>query len=415
MSYNYTVKERFLRYVQIDTQSNPESETTPSTEKQKNLGKLLVQELQDIGIDNAHMDEHGYVYASLPSNSDKSNIHRMFFAAHMDTAPDASGTDVKPIVHENYQGGDIVLPDDNSVVIRDKEFPMLKEKIGQDIITASGKTLLGADDKSGVAAIMDAANYLVSHPEVKHGNITFLFTPDEEIGRGTVKIDLEKLNSDFGYTLDSGEIGHFEYENFSADSVTIDIKGVSAHPGYAKDKMENALKIASEIVSRLPKYTLTPEVTTGTQGFIHPVKIEGALEEASIIFIIRDFDSEKLKVYEGLLESIMNDVLAGYPNSKADFIVATQYRNMKDHLVKHPHIIDYATDAIKASGIKPIVGKIRGGTDGAMLSEMGMPTPNMFSGQYGIHSKKEWTTVQELQKAVDVVINIVKLAESKGK
>jgi len=415
MSYNYTVKDRFLRYVQIDTQSDPESKNTPSTEKQKNLGKILVEELHDMGIDNAHMDKYGYVYASLPSNTDKKGVHKMFFAAHMDTAPDASGTDVKPIVHENYQGQDIVLPDDNDVVISTKEFPMLKDKIGQDIITASGKTLLGADDKSGVAGIMDVANYLVKHPEIKHGDLTFLFTPDEEVGRGTEKIDLKKLNSDFGYTLDSGELGHFEYENFSADSVTIEIKGVSAHPGYAKDKMENALKIAAEIVSRLPKYTLTPEVTTGTQGFIHPVKIEGALEEASIVFIIRDFETENLQKHENLLKSIMENVLAGYPNSKADFIVKNQYRNMKDHLMKHPQIIDFAVEAIKASGIKPVVGKIRGGTDGAMLSEMGMPTPNLFSGQYGIHSKKEWTTVQDLQKAVDVVINIIKIAESKGK
>ncbi len=415
MSYNYTVKDRFLRYVQIDTQSDPESTSTPSTEKQKNLGRLLVKELHEIGIDNAHMDEFGYVYASIPANTDKKAVHKMFFAAHMDTAPDASGTDVKPIVHENYQGQDIVLPDDKDVVIKNSEFPMLKDKIGQDIITASGKTLLGADDKSGVAAIMDAANYFVQHPEVKHGDLTFLFTPDEEVGRGTEKIDLKKLNSDFGYTLDSGEIGHFEYENFSADSVTIDIKGVSAHPGYAKDKMENALKIAAEIVARLPKYHLTPEVTTGSQGFIHPVKIEGALEEASIVFIIRDFESGNLIKHEDLLKSIMNDVMADYPNSKAKFTTKKQYRNMKDHLVKHPQIIDFAIEAIKKAGIKPHVGKIRGGTDGAMLSEMGMPTPNLFSGQYGIHSKKEWTTVQELQKAVNVLINIVKIAEANGK
>lgn len=332
----------------------------------------------------------------------------------MDTAPDASGTDVKPIVHENYQGGDIVLPDDKNVVISPNEFPPLKEKIGQDIITASGKTLLGADDKAGVAAIMDAVNFMIQHPEIKHGEINILFTPDEEVGRGVEKINLEKLNSDFGYTLDSGDLGHFEYENFSADSVSIEIKGVSAHPGYAKGKMENALKIASEIVSRLPKYHLTPEVTAGTQGFIHPVKIEGALEEASLLFIIRDFDSSKLTDYENLLESIMNDVMADYPNSTAKFTAKKQYRNMKDHLEKHPEIIDFAVEAIKKSGIEPVVGKIRGGTDGAMLSEMGMPTPNMFTGQYGIHSKKEWTTVQDMQKAVDVVINIIKIAESKA-
>lgn len=415
MSYKYTVKDRFLRYVQIDTQSDPESTSTPSTEKQKDLARILVKELHEIGVSNAKMDEHGYIYASIPPNTNKKDVHKIFFAAHMDTAPDASGTNVKPIVHENYQGGDIVLPDDKSVVIKEADFPMLKDKIGHDLISGSGKTLLGADDKAGVAGIMDAVNYLVNNPEIKHGLVNILFTPDEEVGRGVEKINLEKLNSDFGYTLDSGEIGHFEYENFSADSVSIEIKGVSAHPGYAKNKMESALKIASEIVSRLPKYYLTPESTTGTQGFIHPVKIDGALEEATVLFIIRDFDTEKLKVYEDLLESIMNNVMQEYPNSKAEFKVKKQYRNMKDHLMKHPDIIDYAVEAIKNAGIEPVVGKIRGGTDGAMLSEMGMPTPNMFSGQYGIHSKKEWTSVQEMQKAVDVVINIIKIAEERGK
>ncbi len=414
MSYKYTVADRFLRYVQIDTQADPESTSSPSSEKQKNLSKLLAEELREMGVDKVEVDEYGYVYASLDSNSDKKDIPKIFFAAHVDTAPDASGTGVKPIVHKNYQGGDIVLPDDNSVVIRESEFPMLKDKIGHDLITASGKTLLGADDKSGVAGIMDAANYLITHPEVKHGVVNFLFTPDEEVGRGTEKVDLKKLNSDFGYTLDSGEIGHFEYENFSADAATITIQGVSAHPGYAKDKMESAIKIASEIVARLPKYTLTPEVTTGMQGFVHPVKIEGVLEEATVVFIIRDFDSEKLEVYEKMLQSIMDDVMLGYPNSKAKLEVKKQYRNMKDHLTKHPHIIDYAIEAIKQAGVEPVVGKIRGGTDGAMLSEMGMPTPNMFSGQYGIHSKKEWTSIQEMQKAVDVVVNIVKIAEEKA-
>ena len=414
MLYNYTVKDRFLKYVQIDTQSDPESNNNPSTAKQKDLAKILYQELLDMGIKNVELDQYGYIYASIPANTDKSGVPKIFFAAHIDTAPDASGTGVKPIVHINYQGEDIVLPDDENVVISPSEFPPLKEKTGHDIITASGKTLLGADDKAGVAAIMDAINYLLQHPEIKHGKITVLFTPDEEVGRGVEKINLDKLDSDFGYTLDSGDLGHFEYENFSADSVSIKIKGVSAHPGYAKGKMENALKIASEIVSRLPKYHLTPEVTEGTQGFVHPVKIDGALEEASILFIIRDFDSSKLKVYEDMLKSIMDDVLMDYPNSKAELVVSKQYRNMKDHLEKHPEIIDYAIEAIKASGITPVVGRIRGGTDGAMLSEMGMPTPNLFAGQYGIHSKKEWTSVQDMQKAVDVVINIIKIAESKS-
>lgn len=410
MSYEYTVKDRFLSYVKIDTQSNPESDTTPSTEKQKNLSRQLVEEAKAIGLTDVEMDEFGYVYATVPSNTDK-KVPTIFFCAHVDTAPDASGTDVKPILHTNYQGGSIALPDDPEIVITEEAYPNLKKKIGHDLITASGKTLLGADDKAGVAIIMDAANFLIKNPDIKHGEIRLLFTPDEEIGRGVGKVNLEKLNASFGYTLDSGELGHFEYENFSADSVSITIKGVSAHPGYAKDKMENAIKIASEIIARLPKDTLTPETTEKKQGFIHPVKIEGELENATLLFIIRDFETPRLAEYEALLEGIMNDVMKEYPNSSAEFEVKEQYRNMKDHLEKNPHVIDYAVEAIKKAGIEPVVGSIRGGTDGAMLSHMGVPTPNLFAGQQGIHSKYEWASVQDMQKAVDTVVNICKIAE----
>lgn len=413
MSYDYTVRDRFMSYVQIDTQSDPESETSPSTEKQKNLSELLVKEAREMGLKNVELDEFGYVYATLPSNTDK-NVPNIFFCAHVDTAPDASGTDVKPILHKNYQGGSIALPDDPEIVITEAAYPNLTKKIGHDIITASGKTLLGADDKAGVAIIMDAANFLINNPQIKHGEIRLLFTPDEEIGRGVAKVDLDKLNAAFGYTLDSGELGHFEYENFSADSVSINIKGVSAHPGYAKDKMENAIKIASEIIAKLPKYNLSPETTDKKEGFIHPVKIEGELESASLLFIIRDFETEKLAEHEALLEKVMKEVMQNYPNSTAEFEVKNQYRNMKDHLEKNPHVINYAVEAIKQAGIEPEVGSIRGGTDGAMLSHMGVPTPNLFAGQQGIHSKYEWASVQDMQKAVDTVVNICKIAENKA-
>jgi len=413
MSYKYTVKDRFWSYVQIDTQADPESDTTPSTEKQKNLSKQLVEEAISMGLKDVEMDEFGYVYATIPSNTEK-EVPTIFFCAHVDTAPDASGTDVKPIFHENYQGGSIHLPDDPDIVITEEAYPNLKKKYGHDLISASGKTLLGADDKAGVAIIMDAANYLVQNADIKHGEIRLLFTPDEEIGRGVAKINMEKLNASFGYTLDSGELGHFEYENFSADSVSINIKGVSAHPGYAKDKMENAIKIASEIIARLPKDKLTPETTDKKEGFIHPVKIEGELESASLLFIIRDFETPKLAEYEDILENIMNEVMKDYPNSSAEFEVKNQYRNMKDHLEKNPHVIDFAVEAIKRAGIEPEVGSIRGGTDGAMLSHMGVPTPNLFAGQQGIHSKYEWASVQDMQKAVDTVINICCIAEEKA-
>jgi tripeptide aminopeptidase len=410
MSYEYTVRDRFLSYVQIDTQSDPESNTTPSTEKQKNLSRQLVEEAKAMGLKDVEMDEFGYVYATVPANTDK-QVPTIFFCAHVDTAPDASGTDVKPILHKNYQGGSINLPDDPDIVITEEAYPNLKKKIGHDLITASGNTLLGADDKAGVAIIMDAAHFLMQNPQVKHGEIRLLFTPDEEVGRGVAKVDLEKLNASFGYTLDSGELGHFEYENFSADSVSIKISGVSAHPGYAKGKMENAIKIASEIIAKLPKDKLTPETTENKEGFIHPVKIEGELENASLLFIIRDFETAKLAEYETLLENIMNDVLKEYPNSTADFEVKEQYRNMKDHLEKNPQVIEYAVEAIKKAGIEPVVGSIRGGTDGAMLSHMGVPTPNLFAGQQGIHSKYEWASVQDMQKAVDTVVNICSIAE----
>ncbi len=410
---NHTITERFLRYVVIDTQSDPESTTFPSTEKQKNLGRLLVSELLEIGIKDAHLDEHGYVYATIPSNSAK-KVPIICFCSHMDTSPDSSGKDVKPIIHKNYDGSDIVLPDDPKQVIKVADHADLNHQIGNDVITASGTTLLGADNKAGVAAIMDAATYFMENPEVKHGTIKILFTPDEEIGRGVDKVDLEKLGADFGYTIDGEKLGSMEDQTFSADAVSINIQGVSAHPGFAKGKMESAIKIVAEIVASLPKDRLSPESTEGMEGFVHPHKIEGSVESAKVQFIVRDFDDEGLLKHENELKSIMDDVLKNYPKSTAEFIVKEQYRNMKKILDQHPEIVENAVEAIKRAGVEPILSSIRGGTDGSRLSYMGLPCPNIFAGEHAFHSKHEWVSVQDMQKAALTIINLCQVWEEKA-
>lgn len=411
---NHTVTERFLRYVQIDTQSDASSKTIPSTEKQKNLSRLLVEELKEMGIEDAHLDEWGYVYATIPATTDKENVPVICFCSHVDTAPDASGTNVKPIVHEKWDGSDIALPDDPSIVISLNKRPAMKAQIGKDLITASGTTLLGADNKSGVAEIMDAAHHLMNHPEIKHGKIRILFTPDEEIGRGVDKVDMEKLGADFGYTVDGEKVGSLENETFSADAVTININGVSIHPGFAKGKMEHAIKIASEIVARLPKDRLSPETTSDKEGFIHPTSIQGMLESATIKFIIRDFDDSKLAEHEAFLKNIMEEVLKNYPNSSGEFIVTEQYRNMKQILDQHPQVVDNAAEAIRRIGLTPIPSSIRGGTDGSRLSFMGLPCPNIFAGEYAFHGKEEYTSVQDMQKAVEMIVEIAKVWEERG-
>ncbi len=411
--YQFTAAERFLRYVQIDTQSDPLSSTYPTTEKQKNLGKLLVEELKQIGIANAHMDEWGYVYATIPSNSSK-KVPVICFCSHVDTAPDCSGTDVKPILHSNYQGQDIVLPDDPSQVLRMSEYPYLQNKIGDDIITASGKTLLGADDKAGVAEIMDFANFIVKHPDIKHGEIKILFTPDEEVGKGTAKVDLEKLGADFGYTLDGGEAGSLEDETFSADAVEVVIHGVIAHPGYAKGKMVNAMKIAGEILAALPKDRLSPESTEGRRGFIHPVRVEGIAEKCTIDFIIRDFETAGLKKKEDYLRTQIEELLRTYPRSSFEFNVTEQYRNMKEVLDLHPQVVEYAKEAIAKAGLELKMESIRGGTDGSRLSFMGLPSPNLFAGMQAIHSRLEFISVQDMNKAVETMLYLVTIWEEKS-
>lgn len=413
LNIQHTVVDRFFRYVVIDTQSDPDSKTSPSTEKQKNLGRLLVKELLEIGITDAHMDEFGFVYATIPSNTTK-DVPVICFCSHMDTSPDSSGKDVKPIIHKNYDGSDIVLPDDNSQVITMKDYPKLNMQIGNDVITASGTTLLGADNKAGLAEIMDAAQYLMKNPEVKHGKIRILFTPDEEIGRGVDDIDMEKLAADFGYTVDGEQRGSLEDETFSADGVTITIHGKSIHPGFAKGKLESALKIGGEILAKLPKDGLSPETTEGKQGFIHPVTMNGIVEKATISFIIRDFVDEKLAEHEAFLENIMNEVLKDYPNSSAEFKVTEQYRNMKNVLDQNPQVVSNAIEAIKRAGLEPIQSSIRGGTDGSRLSFMGLPCPNIFAGEHAFHSKHEWVSVQDMEKAVETIIHLSMVWEERS-
>ncbi len=408
---NYTVVERFVRYAKIDTQSDPHSNTCPSTEKQKNLAKLLVDELRELGLTDAEMDEHGYVYATLPANTDKDNVPVICYCSHMDTSPDASGKDVKPIIHKKFDGQPIVLPDDPSVVIDPEEHPDLKAQIGNDIITASGLTLLGADNKAGIAEIMDTVRYFTENPEVKHAAIRILFTPDEEIGRGADKVDLKKLGADFGYTVDGETLGSIEDETFSADAVTVEIEGVSAHPGFAKGKLENAVKIASEFIDSLPKDSWSPETTEGREGFVHPLEMKAIAEKAVITFIIRSFVDEELKVFETRLEELLRKTMSRYPGSKYAFKVTEQYRNMKNVLNRHPEVVANAVKAIERAGVEVKKGSIRGGTDGSKLSYMGLPCPNIFAGEHAFHSKKEWISIQDMQKAVDTLINLAVIWE----
>ncbi|RMG75928.1 MAG: peptidase T [Bacteroidetes bacterium] len=400
-----TVKDRLLRYVAIDTQSDPASPTCPSTEKQKDLGRVLVEELLALGLSDAHMDGYGYVYATLPATVDHA-VPVICFCSHMDTSPDASGTGVKPLVHTAYDGRDLVLPDDPRVVIREAEHPDLARQHGHDIITASGTTLLGADNKAGLAAIMDAVAHLVAHPEIPHGKIRILFTPDEEIGRGVDKVDMDKLGADFGYTIDGEALGSLEDETFSADAATVIIEGISAHPGFAKGRLVSAMKVAADFLNRLPKDRLSPETTEGTEGFVHPVEMRGNVEETRVTFILRDFQTEKLAGQAAYLEELLAAVLADWPGARGRVEVQEQYRNMKEVLDQYPEVVAHAEAAIRRAGIEPLKRRIRGGTDGSRLSFMGLPCPNIFAGEHAFHSKQEWVSVQDMEKASETIVHL---------
>ena len=405
------IAERFMRYAQVDTQSDPTSNTHPSSEKQKDLSRLLCRELLKMGITNAETDEFGYVYATIPSNSEKKNIPVICFCAHVDTAPDCSGTNVKPILHENYIGKDIVLPDDPSQVLRISDSPYLKEHIHGGVITASGLTLLGADDKSGVAAIMEAALFLTQHPELTHGEIRILFTPDEEVGQGTAKADMHKLDAQYGYTLDGGEAGSLEDETFSADAAVITLYGVIVHPGYAKDKLVNALKVAAAVLDALPKREWSPETTEGRQGFVHPTTFNGIAEKATLQFIVRDFTLTGLQQHHERLEKIARETVASFPGATMEYVVHEQYRNMKEVLDTCPQVAQYAEEAIQRAGLSVKKESIRGGTDGSRFSYMGMPCPNIFTGMQNIHSKLEWIGTKDMAKAAETIVHLAMIWE----
>jgi tripeptide aminopeptidase len=403
--------ERFMRYVQIDTQSDPESNNFPTTEKQKDLSKILEAELNAMGLSNVELDKFGYVYATVPSNSDKKNIPAICFCSHVDTAPDCSGTNVKPLLHKNYDGTDIQLPDDATQILTVAKSPYLKEHIGADIITASGNTLLGADDKAGISVIMQAAQYLIDNPTIKHGDIKIVFTPDEEVGKGVSKIDMQKVGAQFGYTLDGGEAGSLEDESFSADGASITIHGVIAHPGYAKNKLVNAIKIAGEILDALPKNEWCPETTEKREGFVHPVSINGIAEKATVGFIVRDYTRDGLLRHHARLKSIAETVVAKHKGATVEYVQTEQYRNMKEVLDQYPQVVANAAEAIKRSGLAVIQENIRGGTDGSRLSYMGLPCPNIFTGMQNIHGKQEWIGVNDMLKASETIVHLCMIWE----
>jgi tripeptide aminopeptidase len=412
-NYQFTCVERFLKYVKYDTQSDEESTTFPSDPKQLELSKELVKELKEIGLEDAHLNEDGYVMATLPSNTEK-EVAPIGFIAHVDTSPAVTGKNVNPVIHKNYQGGDIVLPKDNSKVIEARNNPELEPMKGFDIITTDGTTLLGADDKAGIAEIMDAVNYLVAHPEVKHGDIKICFTPDEEVGRGAEKFDVEKFGAKYAYTIDGGTRGEVETETFSADAVVIKFHGINVHPGYAKGKMVNSQKVAANFIESLPKEALSPETTEGRDGYVHIVSINGNEELTTCKFIIRDFIDDKLKEYEQLLKELVDKAVEKFAGARADFEVIEQYRNMKNILDQHPQVEEYALEALSRLNITPIQSAIRGGTDGSRLSFMGLPTPNLFAGGHNFHSITEYVAVQDMEIATKMIVTICQVWEEKS-
>jgi len=413
IDFDYTVLERFLRYVTIDTQSDPDSPTTPSTAKQKDLGRLLVAELREVGLADAAMDENGYVYATLPATTER-QVPVVCFCSHMDTSPDAPGAGVKPQVLHNYQGGDIALPADPSQVIRATEHPALKDQIGHDIVTADGTTLLGADNKAGLAEIVDAMRFLAAHPEIPHGTLKVLFTPDEEIGRGVDKVDLKRLAADVAYTIDGETAGQVEDETFSADAAVVTVQGVPVHPGFAKGAMENAIKIAARIVDNLPKTACSPETTEGREGFVHPISVEAALDRATLKFILRDFTADGLKDKAAVLERAVKAALVDFPRSSYTLAVTEQYRNMKEVLDRHPDVVAHAMEAARRAGLTPKRAAIRGGTDGSRLSFMGLPCPNIFAGEHAFHSRLEWVSVQDMQAAMRTIVHLATIWEERA-
>ena len=409
-----SVVERFLRYVTYDTQSAEGSPTYPSTAKQLVLLDRLVEELREIGLTDAARDEHGYVMATIPATTRKKNVPVIGFVAHVDTSPESPGAGVKPIVHRRWQGEDIMLPDDPTAVLRLAENPALKEQIGNDIITASGTTLLGADDKAGVAEIVAAAEYLVAHPEIPHGTVRIAFTPDEEVGRGTERFDVKKFGAFCAYTLDGETRGMLEVETFSADAMIVTFQGFNTHPGFAKGRMLNAIKVAADFIHRLPKDRLSPETTGGREGFVHPYVVSAGVEKTSVRFLIRDFVTAGLAEKEKFLEQLARETAAAWAGVSVSVKVEESYRNMKEVLDRHPQVAEHAREAIRRAGLEVRQQAIRGGTDGSRLSFMGLPTPNIFTGEQNFHSRLEWVSAQDMEKAVEVIVNVCRIWEERA-
>jgi tripeptide aminopeptidase len=409
-----TVRERFLRYVRYDTQSDESSSAYPSTGKQLVLLRDLAAELRAIGLADAAVDAYGYVTATIPATTARSNVPVIGFIAHVDTSPEMSGAGVKPIVHTNYDGRDLVLPDDPSAVLRASEIPALRDQIGHDIITASGTTLLGADNKAGVAEIVTAAEFLLAHPEIPHGPVRIAFTPDEEIGRGTKHFDVAAFGAVCAYTMDGGSRGELEIESFSADAMTLTFHGANTHPGFAKGRMVNAIKVAAAFIARLPPDTLSPETTEGYEGFVHPYVVQAGVERTSVKLIVRDFETAQLAVKEAMLEGLAREAVDGFPGARVEIAVEEQYRNMREVLDRHPAVAEHAREAIRRAGLEPRTRPIRGGTDGSRLSFMGLPTPNVFAGEQNFHSRYEWVSVQDMELAVQVIVHLCRVWDERS-
>jgi len=403
--------ERFLRYVTYDTQSVENAETYPSTAKQLVLLDKLVEELREIGLGDAARDEHGYVMATIPATTRKANVPVIGFIAHVDTSPESPGANVKAIIHRNWQGQDIVLPDDPTAVLRLQDNPGLRAQVGNDLITASGTTLLGADNKAGVAEIVAAAEFLVKHPEIPHGAIRLAFTPDEEVGGGTKHFDVKKFGAFCGYTMDGEERGEVESETFSADSLTVTFTGFNTHPGFAKGRLVNSIKVVADFLQRLPKDRLSPETTEKREGFVHPYVVEASVEKTSVKFLIRDFVTAALKEKESFLEGLAQETAAAWKGASVTCKVEESYRNMKEVLDQYPQVVEHAREAVRRAGIEVHETAIRGGTDGSRLSFMGLPTPNVFAGEHNFHSRLEWISVQDMEKAVEVIVSLARVWE----
>jgi tripeptide aminopeptidase len=409
-----SVLPRFLRYVTYDTQSREGASSYPSTPGQLTLLRTLVEELHDLGISDAAIDEHGYVMATIPATSRKTDVPVIGFIAHVDTSPEMSGAGVTPIVHRAYDGRDLILPDDPTAVLRVADLPYLGECLGHDIVTASGTTLLGADNKSGVAEIMAAAERLVRSPEIAHGPIRIAFTPDEEIGAGTKYFDVTRFGARYAYTMDGGPRGELEYESFSADAITITFRGFNTHPGYAKGRMVNAIKLAARFIERLPADRMSPETTGGRDGFVHPYVVEAGVDRTSVKLLLRDFSTPRLREQEAWLRRLAADVVADVPGAAVEATVQESYRNMREVLDAHPLVVEHAREAIRRAGLTVRERPIRGGTDGSRLSFMGLPTPNIFAGEQNFHSRLEWVSVQDMEKAVDVIVELARVWEERA-